>query len=249
MRLSASLSVGLAALLWTAQAEAQHVSLDIRDGAVTLDARGATVRQILAEWARVGGVRVINAEKVGATPVTLLLRDVTERQALDILLREAGGYLLFARREGTPGSSSFEQILVVPVSSAPQAQPPTAAARADLAPYRRAIAGAPFIAPLPEAAPGDGRSGADVTSPEADEEDAPDDDVSGDDPAEAETRPPTPSLPPPPPPPDPGNPFGSAGASARPGVVTTPAGPPPGVVYPPVTNPNLDQGGIPVTPR
>jgi hypothetical protein len=237
------LSVGLAAFLWTAQAGAQHVSLDIRDGGVTLDARGATIRQILAEWTRVGGVRVVNAEKVGATPVTLLLRDVTERQALDILLREAGGYMLFARRAGSPGSSAFEQILVVPVSSAPQAQSPAAAARADLAPFRRAIPGAPLSVPLPQAAVGDGRSEAGTASAEAEAQDAPDDDLLSDDPAEAEARPPTPSLPPPPPPPDPGNPFGSAGAAARPGVVTPPSGPPPGVLYPPVTNPNLDQSG------
>jgi len=241
VRVPASLSLGLAAFLWTAQAEAQHVSLAINDGAVTLDARGVTVPQILAEWTRVGGVRIINAEKIVAPPVTMLLRDVTERQALDILLRDAGGYLLFARRDGMPGSSAFEQILVVPVSTAPQARPTATGARADLAPYRRAIAGAPLTVPLPQAA-GDDQPAVDTTSDDAGAQETPGDDPTGADASEVGARPPTPSLPPPPPPPDPGNPFGSAGATARPGIAAPPPGPPPGVIYPPVTNPNLQQG-------
>jgi len=242
-------SLGLAALLWTTQAEAQHVSLDIRDGGVTLDARGVTVAQILAEWARVGGVKVINAEKIGGSPVTLLLRDVNERQALEVLLREAGGYLLFARREGNPGTSVFEQILVVPVSRTPQALPPATGGRADLAPFRRqgigTIAGVPRTAPPAQAAPGGDQSEVERASAEAADAQDASDDLTGAEPSEVGARPPTPSLPPPPPPPDPGNPFGSAGATSRPGVAAPPPGPPPGVVYPPVTNPNVQQQGPP----
>ena len=44
-----------------AQAE---VHLSIRDGHVDLDARDATVQQILSEWAKVGQTRVINVEGI-----------------------------------------------------------------------------------------------------------------------------------------------------------------------------------------
>ena len=74
-----------------ARADAQHLQLQMQNGLVTLDAQNVSVRQILAEWARVGGARIVNGEKVMGAPVTLQLNGVPERQALDTILRGVSG--------------------------------------------------------------------------------------------------------------------------------------------------------------
>jgi hypothetical protein len=101
----------------------QPLSLEIREGRVTLHARNVPVRQILAEWARVGGTTIVNGERVAAPPVTLELNDVPERQALDILLRGVAGYVLGARPVSAPGASSIDRVLILATSSAPGPPP------------------------------------------------------------------------------------------------------------------------------
>src|SRR5262245_19470025 len=94
------LSVGAFVLLLASHADAQQMKLDIRDGRVSLDAQNVPVRQILAEWARVGGSKVINGDKVVGAPVSMQFDGVPERQALDIILRTVSGYMLAARQPG-----------------------------------------------------------------------------------------------------------------------------------------------------
>jgi len=101
-----------------AAAQASHVSLVIDDRGVTLEARDATLRDILAEWSRVGGTKVLNAETLDARPVTLSLSGVGERQALDILLRDIGGYILSARTADEHTLSQFAGLVVVPARAA-----------------------------------------------------------------------------------------------------------------------------------
>lgn len=106
------------------------MKLELKDGRVTLDAQNVPVRQILAEWARLGGAKIINGEKVAGAPVTLQLADVPERQALDIVLRSVSGYMLAARQTGTEGLSAFDRILILPTSAAPRGGPPATPAAA-----------------------------------------------------------------------------------------------------------------------
>ncbi len=49
-------------------ASAQQLSLQIQDGLVTMTASAVPVRQVLAEWARVGGTRVVGAERIPTQP-------------------------------------------------------------------------------------------------------------------------------------------------------------------------------------
>ncbi len=63
---------------------AQQLTLQIEDGKVTLDAVNVPARQILAEWARIGGTKVVGAEKIVGPPLTLKLVGTPERRALDI---------------------------------------------------------------------------------------------------------------------------------------------------------------------
>lgn len=110
----------VAALLTATSASAQSLRLAIKDGLVNLDANGATVRQILDEWARVGGTRVVNGDKVTGGPVTLKLENMPERQALEIILRNVAGYMTAPRAAAAaPGASMYDRILVLPTSSAP----------------------------------------------------------------------------------------------------------------------------------
>ena len=103
-----------------APASAQAVKITFDNGKVTLVAENAPVRAILAEWARLGGATIVNGDRVIGTPVTLQLSGVSERQALDIVLRGAAGYMLAPRRAGSAAASAFDRILILPTSTAPR---------------------------------------------------------------------------------------------------------------------------------
>jgi hypothetical protein len=102
-------------------AEAQ-LKLQISDGRVTLDAVNVPTRQILAEWARIGGTRIVGGDKVAGAPLTLKLVDVPEKQALDIILRNVAGFMAAPRlASAAPGASTYDRILIMATSSAPAA--------------------------------------------------------------------------------------------------------------------------------
>src|SRR5947199_273211 len=99
------------------------VRLTIQDGRVSLVAKDATLRQILAEWARVGQTKIVNAERVPGGPVTLQLTNVPEEQALATLLRSLTGYVAAPRPTDAGNLSQFDRIVVVPtIAAAPAAQ-------------------------------------------------------------------------------------------------------------------------------
>jgi hypothetical protein len=108
----------------------QPLKLQITAGRVTLHAQNVPVRTILAEWARVGGAKIVNGERITSPPVTLDFENVSERQALDILLRGVSGYMLAARAPGAPGASMYDRIMILPTSAAPAASVPARAAAA-----------------------------------------------------------------------------------------------------------------------
>jgi hypothetical protein len=103
-------------LMTSARADAQ-VRLTLDNGLVTLEATNASPAAILQEWARVGGTKVVDGEKLNSPPVTLRLEGVPERQALDIVLRSAAGYVAAPRAAAAAGASQFDRIVVMPVSA------------------------------------------------------------------------------------------------------------------------------------
>jgi hypothetical protein len=121
----------------------QPISLHFSSGRVTLRAQNAPIRTILAEWARLGGATVVNGERVTGPPVTLELANVTEREALDVILRGVAGYMLAPRRTGSTGVSAFDRIMILPTSAAPQNPPPTASAGLRPVPPRPAVIARP----------------------------------------------------------------------------------------------------------
>lgn len=114
-----ALTVGLAASV-----RASELSLEMREGRVTLVAKAAPLRDVLAEWARVGQTTIVDADKLGAQTVTLQLVDVPEAQALRTLLRSASGYLAAPRPLTSPGPSQYDRILILATSRAPSSVPP-----------------------------------------------------------------------------------------------------------------------------
>lgn len=93
-------SLALIAALTPGAAAGQSLLLQLHEGLVTLDAKDVSIRQILDEWARVGGVTLVNADALASTPTSIVLNGVPEREALATLLRETHGYMLGERRSG-----------------------------------------------------------------------------------------------------------------------------------------------------
>jgi hypothetical protein len=113
--------LGFALLVMTVSASpswAAGLKLSMRDGLVSLDAQDVTVRQILAEWARVGKTRIINVERISGGPLTLQFVDTPERQALDIILRAIPGYMAVPRATQIADASLYDSILIMATTTA-----------------------------------------------------------------------------------------------------------------------------------
>jgi hypothetical protein len=102
-------------------AAAGEVHLTIKDGRVALVAHDATLREILLEWERVGGTRIVNRDRVPGTRLDLELPDVSEEQALDVLLRPIAGYMASRRLGPEGGASAFSRIILMPGAATPVA--------------------------------------------------------------------------------------------------------------------------------
>jgi hypothetical protein len=109
----------LVLLACTPCAFATEVALQIHDGRVTLDARDASLVEILAEWSRVAQTTIVGAEKIVGPPVTIQMADVPESAALDIILRQCAGYVASTWPKGSAGASIFQRILILAASTAP----------------------------------------------------------------------------------------------------------------------------------
>jgi len=103
----------------SATAQGQNLQLTMQDGRVTIIATDVPLRQILQEWSRIGQTKIINSEKLAGPPVTLQLVNKSEREALDILLRSAAGYMAATRPEGAEGLSAYDRITILATSKAP----------------------------------------------------------------------------------------------------------------------------------
>ncbi len=139
-------AVTVLALFAALPASAQQLSLDIRDGLVTLQATNVPVRQVLAEWARVGGTRVVGGDRVTGAPLTLSLEGVPEAKALDIVLRGAAGYVAAARSVPGSGRSAYDRIMVLATSTPPAAGASPAASAGGRA-MPRAFGAPPAVEP------------------------------------------------------------------------------------------------------
>jgi len=96
-----------------------ELKLTLADGRATLIAQDVPLRQILAEWARIGKTNIVNGDKLTGPPVTLQLVDRPEREVLEVLLRSASGYIAAPRLVSLAGASVFESVMILPTSRGP----------------------------------------------------------------------------------------------------------------------------------
>lgn len=140
------------ALVVALPAWAQQLNLDIRDGLVTMSATNVSVRQVLTEWARVGGTRVVGADRIAGAPLTLHLEGVPEAKALDIVLRGAAGYMAAARPVPGAGRSMYDRILVLATSTPPAGGAAASAAAAGNRPAANRFGVPPAVEQPPDQA-------------------------------------------------------------------------------------------------
>lgn len=116
--LLAAFAVGLSQPVVAAPGD---LKLTMQDGRVTLIAENVPVRQILQEWSRIGQTRIVNAEKLTGPALTVQLVNMPEREALDIVLRSAAGYIAAPRPVALAGAATFDRITILATSRAPAA--------------------------------------------------------------------------------------------------------------------------------
>ena len=125
----AAMALGLPLVPVSAQAFAGELKLTMQGGRVTIIADRVPLRQILQEWARVGQTTIVNADKMTGPAITLQLVDASERDALDILLRSASGYIAAPRPVPVANAAFYDRVTIMATSRAPaatnaQAAPP-----------------------------------------------------------------------------------------------------------------------------
>jgi hypothetical protein len=106
---------------FSTSAAAGELKLTMQNGRVTLIADNVPLRQILQEWARVGQTNIVNAEKLLNPMMTLQLVDAPERDALDIVLRSAAGYIAAPRPVMVANAAIFDRVTIMATSRAPAA--------------------------------------------------------------------------------------------------------------------------------
>jgi hypothetical protein len=136
---------GLAFLGTATAASAGELSVKIANGRATIIAKDVPIRQVLAEWAKVGETKVVGAERMPGGPVTLELVDVPEKEALAILLRTAAGYIAAPRAADLAGASQYDRVIILATSRPP-------AATASMAPP---AFGRPAVQPIIQPPPDD----------------------------------------------------------------------------------------------
>lgn len=116
---AAALAVGF--LVWSGPASAGELKLTLQDGRVTIIADNVPLRQILQEWARIGQAKIVNADKLNGPAISLQLIDAPEKDALDILLRSASGYIAAPRAVPVANLAYYDRVTIMATSRAPAA--------------------------------------------------------------------------------------------------------------------------------
>jgi hypothetical protein len=120
MRMSHVLGLALVVSLVPATSARAEVKLTMTDGLVSITATNATVREILAEWAKVGKTQIVNAERVSSAPMSIQLNNVYESQALDVIMRSVSAYIAAPRPQIAADASRFDRIVILPTSTPPR---------------------------------------------------------------------------------------------------------------------------------
>ena len=87
------------------------------NGLVTLITNNASPQEIFAEWTRIGGSAFVNADRLQRAPLTLEYKSRPEAEVIGSILRQAAGFFLGPRREGSTAVSMYESVWITPTSN------------------------------------------------------------------------------------------------------------------------------------
>jgi hypothetical protein len=123
MRKTLIVAAAAVALLSQIQGQAQtpaspKVQIAFDHGTVSLTAKDATLREVLAEWTRLGGTPFVGAERLTGGPMTLQFDKKPEIEVITSLLRGASGFVAGPRRDGSEAASTIEVVYVLATSTA-----------------------------------------------------------------------------------------------------------------------------------
>jgi hypothetical protein len=113
------LTVALSVVIAMPAFAQQPLKLSFEDGRVSVDATAVPVRTILNEWGKIGGTKIVGAERITGAPLTVKLVNVSEAKALETILRSVAGYMAAPRNASTTGPSMYDRILVMATTSTP----------------------------------------------------------------------------------------------------------------------------------
>lgn len=96
----------------------RQLEVTFKDGTVSIVAQNVTVRDILMEWGRKGGSRMVNVDKLGGAIIPLIeFHDEPEAKVLRSLLRDVPGYGAAPRVAPAANASTFAAVFVLPTRS------------------------------------------------------------------------------------------------------------------------------------
>lgn len=94
-------------------ASAENIELTFHEGRVTIIASKIPLDKILSEWSRLGNTTFITADEISDRLISVTLINVTEGEALEVLLREIAGYLLAPKPLGRIGTSIYDRVFLM----------------------------------------------------------------------------------------------------------------------------------------
>ncbi len=106
----------------------RKLDVSFNNGRVTIVAENVTLTEIFAEWARKGGSRIVNAERLPGAPVMLTeFKDQPEADVLRTLLREFPGYAAAMRPQPPGGGSTVQTVFILAVRATTATASPASA--------------------------------------------------------------------------------------------------------------------------
>ncbi len=132
----------------------RKLEVSFQDGKVTIVAENVTVREVLQEWGRKGGSRIVNADKLSGAPVPVLeFRDEPEAAVLRSLLRDVPGYGAAPRIAPDASSSTIAAVFILASRTVPVASGPAASTPVPQAPQQAPPPQPPQLVPPPAPSP------------------------------------------------------------------------------------------------
>jgi len=101
---------------------ARKLEISFQGSNVTLAAANVSLPEILAEWARLSGCVMVNAERLSRVPIVapIQFENQPQQRVLESLLRPAAGFILSPRKVNRPGATDFEMVYILATSSPSQ---------------------------------------------------------------------------------------------------------------------------------